>query len=466
MTETTAEPAQGTSGPNLLVVGLVGALVTALSFAGGFFFGSGPSPVPVETADARTVPESPSLGFPVRTCSIADQVGSSKLGDALVFVRNAETDETLFQFGEKTTAPMASVMKVITAATALKVLGPDARLKTRVVAGSAPGSVIIIGGGDPTLSAGNGTVYSGAPTMRDLAEETVMTYSTEFPDAPPITELIVDVSMFPVDDAWHSSWPKSERTNGYQPLIVPLMVDGDRANPSKATSPRSKDPVAKAAQVFADELLMAGAGDGESDITITYGSAPSNATKLASVSSQPVSTLIAQMLPNSDNTLAELLLRAVSVKLGLGGTASSLQQAVVSTMTTIDVDFSDGTFIDGSGESPDIRINPNPLAALLDTIFTEGGELGAIADSLPVAGKSGTLSGRFDGDAEVARGHVTAKTGWINGVYALAGEVDAADGSKLITIVVAWGDVGESAKSAIDRVFAGVYTCGNNLASY
>ena len=465
MTDTTTDAAL-TGGPKYLVLGLAAALVTVLSFAAGFFFGPGSTAAPVETAAPRSVPESPLLAFPVRTCSIGAQVASSNLGDATVFVLNAESDEALYQFGANPTAPMASVMKVITAATALKVLGPDARLTTRVVAGSTPGSVILIGGGDPTLSAGNGSVYSGAPTITDLAEQTVAAYQEEFPDAEPLTEVIVDVTLFPVDDAWHPSWPKSERTEGYQPLIVPLMVDGDRANPNKATSPRSKNPVAKAAQVFADALQAAGAGDGESDITISYGAAPSNATKLASVSSQPVSKLITQMLPNSDNTLAELLLRAVSVKLGLGGTASSLQGAVVSTMKTLDVDLSDGTFIDGSGESPNIRINPGAMAKLLDTIFSDAGDLALIAGSLPVAGESGTLSSRFDGDAKVARGHVTAKTGWINGVYALAGKIDAADGSTLIAVVVASGEVGESAKAAIDNVFAAAYSCGNNLASY
>ena len=466
MTETTTDDTPQTSGPNFLVLGLATALVTALAFAGGFFFGPGNGPAPVETSAARVVPEAPADAFPVRTCSIAAPVASSKLGAATVYVMNADTDETLYQFGAEPTVPMGSVMKVITAATALKVLGPDARLTTRVVAGSQPGSVILIGGGDPTLSAGRGSVYSGAPLLSDLAEQTVAAYADAFPDADPISHVIVDVSLFPVEDAWHSSWPKSERTNGYQPLIVPLMVDGDRANPTKATSARSKDPVGKAAQAFADALQAAGAGDGETDITISYGSAPNNATKLASVSSQPVSKLVAQMLPNSDNTLAEMLLRAVSVKLGSGGTADSLQQVVVSTMTTIDVDFSDGKIIDGSGESPDIRINPAPLAKLLDTVFSDAGDLAVIAKSLPVAGESGTLSGRFDGDAKVARGHVTAKTGWINGVYALAGQIVAADGTKLIAIVVATGDVSDSAKAAIDNVFAGAYTCGNNLASY
>lgn len=466
MTDTTPEATAEKSDPNFLVLGLIVALVTVLSFAGGFFFGPGGGPAPVETAAAREVPGSPSLAFPVRTCSIGSQVAAAELGNATVFVLNSETDEVLYQFGANPTAPMASVMKVITAATALKVLGPDARLTTRVVAGSTPGSVVLIGGGDPTLSVGNGSVYSGAPTLTDLAEQTINAYQAAYPDGEPISNVIVDVSMFPVDDAWHSSWPKSERTEGYQPLIVPLMVDGDRTNPARATSPRSTDPVGKAAAAFVQALKEAEGGDGDSDITVTFGTAPSNAAKLASVSSQPVSTLVKQMLPNSDNTLAELLLRAVSVKLGLGGTADSLQQAVVSTMKTLDIDMSDGTFIDGSGESPNIRISPSALATLLDIVFSDGGDLAVIAKSLPVAGESGTLSGRFDGDSKVARGHVIAKTGWITGVYALAGQISAADGSRLIAVVVAEGSVKDNAKAAIDNVFAAAYTCGTNLASY
>lgn len=135
-------------------------------------------------------------------------------------------------------------------------------------------------------------------------------------------------------------------------------------------------------------------------------------------------------------------------------------------MTTLDADFSDGTFIDGSGESPKIRINPATMAKLLDTIFSDSGDLAVIASSLPVAGESGTLKSRFAGDAAVAKGQVRAKTGWINGVYALAGQIVAADGTKLIAVVVASGEVSDSAKAVIDSVFAGAYTCGNNLASY
>jgi D-alanyl-D-alanine carboxypeptidase/D-alanyl-D-alanine-endopeptidase (penicillin-binding protein 4) len=83
-----------------------------------------------------------------------------------------------------------------------------------------------------------------------------------------------------------------------------------------------------------------------------------------------------------------------------------------------------------------------------------------------VAGKSGTLASRFVAPNAAARGAVVAKTGWINGVYSLAGRITAADGTPLIAIVVARGAVTSTAMPAIDGVFSAGYTCGNNLASY
>jgi D-alanyl-D-alanine carboxypeptidase/D-alanyl-D-alanine-endopeptidase (penicillin-binding protein 4) len=172
------------------------------------------------------------------------------------------------------------------------------------------------------------------------------------------------------------------------------------------------------------------------------------------------------MLPVSDNTLGEFLLRASSVKAGLGGTARSLQQTVESNISRLGVDMSSGTFLDGSGESGNIQIPVGKLSDLLDYIFADASPLTAIAAALPVAGKSGTLASRFVAPNAAARGAVVAKTGWINGVYALAGRITSADGTPLIAIVVARGAVTSTAMPAIDGVFNAGYTCGNNLASY
>jgi D-alanyl-D-alanine carboxypeptidase/D-alanyl-D-alanine-endopeptidase (penicillin-binding protein 4) len=360
--------------------------------------------------------------------------------------------------------PMGSVMKVLTATVALDILGEDGRLITRVVDGSTEGTVIVVGGGDPTLRAGATSVYAGSASIAELASETVTSYQAEHPESPTITRVVIDLSMFPIDDAWHPSWPESERTIGYQPRIVPFMVDGDRAKPSQQTSPRSTDPAGRAADAFVSALQQAGNGD--DDVEIDYESAPSNAAELASVSSAPVSQLIPQMLLYSDNTLAEFLMRASSVSAGLDGGSDSIQQLVLSSLVKHGVDMTGGTFVDGSGESASNLIPPRAMIELVQQIFQGDEKLAAIVDALPVAGQSGTLASRFVGDAEVAREHVVAKTGWIYGVYSLAGQIDTELDGRLFFVVVARGTVDATAIPAIDELVARIYSCGTNLASF
>jgi D-alanyl-D-alanine carboxypeptidase/D-alanyl-D-alanine-endopeptidase (penicillin-binding protein 4) len=90
-----------------------------------------------------------------------------------------------------------------------------------------------------------------------------------------------------------------------------------------------------------------------------------------------------------------------------------------------------------------------------------------VRDALPVAGKTGSLSNRFTGANEIARGLVVAKTGWIDTSYSLAGFLDAADGTRLTFAFYAIGDgIQPDAKEALDTLTTGVFTCGNNLASF
>src|SRR3712207_7224545 len=56
---------------------------------------------------------------------------------------------------------------LLTAVAALTTLGPDATLETTAVAGATPGEVVLVGGGDPTLSRTVPSLtYPGAPTVR------------------------------------------------------------------------------------------------------------------------------------------------------------------------------------------------------------------------------------------------------------------------------------------------------------
>jgi D-alanyl-D-alanine carboxypeptidase/D-alanyl-D-alanine-endopeptidase (penicillin-binding protein 4) len=242
------------------------------------------------------------------------------------------------------------------------------------------------------------------------------------------------------------------------------MVDGDRANPGVQTSPRSTDPAGRAADEFVSALQQEGNGIG--DIAIEYQAAPSNAKELASVKSAPVSKLVAQMLLTSDNTIAEFLMRVSSVEAGFDGSSDSIQQLVLSTLNKYGVDMTGGKFVDGSGESKKDLLPPRAIVELVGQVFGGSKDLALVADALPVAGQSGTLATRFTGKAEIARGHVQAKTGWINGVYALAGEINTKGAGGLHFVVVARGKVDATAMAAIDELVAAMYSCGSNLASY
>ncbi|MBC7441434.1 MAG: D-alanyl-D-alanine carboxypeptidase [Ramlibacter sp.] len=419
--------------------------------------------VPAPTEEPRPdrpVPSAATAASPLRTCSVAGLATDPRLANFQAQVVNATTGEVLFDRGGDTPSRTASVLKVLTSAAALRVLGPDYRATTTVVAGSEPGSVVLVGGGDLTLSrtpSGDESVYAGAAHLDDLAAQTIAAWQAD-PANPTLTSLILDSSLFG-DPGWDPSWDRKELFEGYMPEITALQVDGDRDNPSRSTSPRSDDPVGRAGQAFADEL---------GGVSVTRGTAPAGARQLASVQSQPVSTLIRQSLIVSDNALAEMLARLTAVKSGAGNTFGSLQQSTVAGLAAYGLDTSGIVIADGSGLSDDNAVPPSYLTRLFIKINAREDNLGVIFDGLPVAGgPSGSLSygDRFTGDNAVADGAVFAKTGWIDTGYTLAGIIRAADATPLTFAVYALGDVSDNAKQALDTITAGFFRCGDSLSN-
>ncbi|WP_255579605.1 D-alanyl-D-alanine carboxypeptidase/D-alanyl-D-alanine-endopeptidase [Cryobacterium sp. PAMC25264] len=418
---------------------------------------STPTPTPTPTTpELRPAPAAATAASPLRTCSVADLAGDSRLGDFQAQVVNAATGEILFDRGGSTTSRAASVLKVLTSAAALSVLGPDYRATTTVVAGSEPGQIVLVGGGDLTLSStptGDESFYQGAAHLDALAEQARTAVDG------PITSVVLDSSYFG-DPGWEPSWERKEQTDGYMPEITALQVDGDRNDPYRSTSARSDDPVARAGAAFADEL--------GGDVSVSVGTAPAGATVLASVQSQPVSVLIKQSLIVSDNALAEMLARLVAVEGGSGNTFDAIEPAVLAGLKGYGIDTTGIRIVDGSGLSDNNAVPPAYLTKLFQKINAREGNLGVIFDGLPVAGgDTGSLSysDRFTGANADADGAVFAKTGWIDTGYTLSGIINADDGTTLTFAVYALGDVGDNAKQAIDTITTGFFRCGNNLSN-
>ena len=428
-----------------------------------------PAPMVSETAtptpDPRVLPAAIADPSRLRTCSVASLTGDDRLNRLFASVVNVSTGEVLLDRDGATPVRPASAMKVLTAAAALAVLGSDFRMSTRVVAGSSPGTVVLVGGGDATLSrlpAGQESVYRGAPKLDELAAQVVAAYAAANPDAPGITTLVVDASYWPAGDAWNPRWNRDRIAAGIQAPATALMVDGDRADPRQQVSPRSNDPVGRAGQAFA--AALAAAGNPAGTPTITSGSAVGS-TVLGQVQSQPVGTLVTQMLTNTDFVLAEMLARVTSKQLGLAGTTASLTGAITGALNPYGVPTDGMVVTDGSGLATDNAVPAQYFAQLFAILNDGSGDAGIIMDALPVAGVSGALAGRFSGPNAIARGAVTAMPGELTTARTLAGIVRADDGTVLSIGFLAVRDgIGSAGRDALDSLAAAVFTCGDNLS--
>src|SRR6202020_60126 len=86
---------------------------------------------------------------------LSGTLGQPALGARVgAVVANLSTGQVLLARAGRSPVARASTPRLATAVAALDVLGPGARFSTRVVTGTAPSSIVLVGGGDPTLAAG------------------------------------------------------------------------------------------------------------------------------------------------------------------------------------------------------------------------------------------------------------------------------------------------------------------------
>lgn len=434
--------------------GGIAALATALS-------GGEPDPEPKVLDFVRLSPEHPAPASPLRSCSIEAAVAQPGALEFHGYAVNAETGEVLFERRSEEANPTASTMKLITAAAALTVLGPEERIPTRVYAGAEPGQVVIVGGGDATLATQPDTFYAGAPQLSELAAQVSAAWAQDPALAgTPITSVSADLSLFG-GEQWHPSWNVSDRTEGYISPIASFMVDGDRSQPSQWVSPRSEQPAQRAAAAFAAALGL------PPEAAAVNGTAPEGARLLGEVRSQPVRELVGYVLTHSDNDVAEALARLVAIRLGAGNAFDSIEAGSARAMSDLGLDASGLRLVDGSGLSGQNRVPAEFMVSLLQLIRSGAHGLDALIPLLPLSGLTGTLDDRFDPAASgVPGGAIQAKTGWIDEVYALAGYMTAADGSTITFAFYVVGQVTPANRDVLDQIAAQAYACGASLADW
>jgi D-alanyl-D-alanine carboxypeptidase/D-alanyl-D-alanine-endopeptidase (penicillin-binding protein 4) len=372
--------------------------------------------------------------------ALAPVVGSPAFGPSLgVLVTNLATGQVLYASNANAGFTPASTNKLATAVAALKVLGPAARLTTKVVT-AAGGSIILVGGGDPTLAAGHPPVadYPQPATLIGLASQTARALLRRGERS---VQLGYDASLY-TGPGLGPAWQPSYVTTGNVSTITALEVDQGRV--TSAGTPvdadyggglRSADPAQQAATVFAGYL----AADGITvQGTVQQVAAPAAATTLASVQSPPLAEIVRWMLEESNNVIAENLARHVAIAIGQPASFTGAAAAVTSVLRGLGV-TAELQLYDGSGLSPADRIAPAALVQLIRLAATSS-RLRSVLTGLPVEGFSGTLvagGSVFGLTSSTGLGVVRAKTGNLSNVVALAGSAYARNGQVLAFAVMA-----------------------------
>jgi D-alanyl-D-alanine carboxypeptidase/D-alanyl-D-alanine-endopeptidase (penicillin-binding protein 4) len=403
-------------------------------------------PVLAGLADDAPVPDGGALDTRLTPLVTGPALGAG----ATAQVVDVATGEVLFDQAAGAPVTPASTAKLLTAVAALTTLDPADTLETTVVSGSAPGEVVLVGGGDVTLSRTSpSTTYPGAPTVDDLATQVV----GALPAGTPVTRVVVDGSLF-TGPLTASGWSPGDAPSSYAAPVTATAVDGARVSPGSVA--RSGQPGLDAGAALADAL-------GAPSATVVLGQAPADAETLGTVRSAPIARLVEQALSMSDNVLAEALARQVAIARDEPASFEGAGTAVVDALREAGLAVDDVTLADGSGLSREDVVTAEVLAAVV-TGAADGslGDAAALLAGLPVAGYDGTLADRGDADPATSPGTVRAKTGTLLGVNALAGTVVTADGRLLAFAAVADGNSGSEAEAeaALDEFAAELASCG------
>ena len=304
----------------------------------------------------------------------------------------------------------ASANKTIVASVALDVLGPTFTYETvvKTVPTSEAGTVgdlYFIGGGDPVLIRREYPANEKYPTINGtsldaLADSIVAAGVKQVTGA-----IVVDDSRY---DALRfvDAWPQDFHFTESGPLGALMVDDGVvLGNPLKPEDP---------AFAAADQLRVLLNQRGVSvNTAVRRDVVPTSATVLASVKSQPLTSIVQEMMVNSDNNTAELLLKEIGYKRAKLGTTANGINVVQSVLKRWGI--KDVTMIDGSGLASGNKTSCNTFMTLLDRLSE------VLPNLMAVAGVNGTLGNAFADHS--MKGRIVGKTGTLSGVKSLIGYV-------------------------------------------
>ena len=354
----------------------------------------------------------------------------------------------------------ASTFKVLTLFALNHYANLQARLRTRVTRDAA--GLYLMAGGDTLLGAGasNPKQIVGRAGLGTLAELTVKALLQG--EKPAATLPVYLDGTFFSGPGVNPGWDAADVASGQITPIHPIALESHTVpGKSSASNPVRPDDAAVAAQqAFVDALNTAGKESGMSFTLAERRTAPAEVAEIAAVESATLLEQAQHMMLESDNALAEVLGRCAAVAAGKEGSGEAAQQTVRQALVDAGVNVENLVQADVCGMSLTDRVTARTLVQVV-ALLNADEHAEQLMSTFPVAGVSGTLSGRFGAaNAVHARTFVQAKTGTLYTVSSLCGVATRPDGTRLIFAIIlndlGGADALPAAKERVDAAAAAI----------
>ncbi|MBO7110283.1 MAG: D-alanyl-D-alanine carboxypeptidase/D-alanyl-D-alanine-endopeptidase [Prevotella sp.] len=358
--------------------------------------------------DSLLTPDAQSLPWPENVITRLDKLLDEPLlkrSQVGLMVYDLTADTIIFRYGERQTLRPASVMKLVTAITALDKLGTNYQFRTslyytgQLIGNVLNGDLYCVGGMDPRFN--NDDMSSLADRIVGMGVDTIR------------GRIIGDYSMKDetrLGEGW--CWDDDN------PILSPLLV-------SKKADFLSD---------FVDELRNKGI---VVDENYAEGTVPNGAYVVGS-RFHAMDQILTRMLKESDNLYAESMFYQVAASGGIKhASAANARTHIKKLISKIGLNPDNYKIADGSGLSLYNYVSPELLVRLLRYAYRNSEIYSSLYPALPIAGEDGTLSKRMKG--KYTAGNVRAKTGTLTGVSSLAGYCRTANNHLLAFCIINQG---------------------------
>lgn len=394
--------------------------------------------------------------------------------EASLLVADAKSGQTLFSHDADTLRPPASVQKVITALAARLQLGEEFRFHTDIEVKDS--DVIFRFSGDPSLrrddirrlvaslkretSIIRGNVYLNGAAFDDFEladglpwDNLGICYSAPSSSISLDNNCAVAKMLFrdenktQIDfqisrDAPISIINKLDLTDGLEKRYCKFRLMADNTNQytlggclGRHEIPRFLSFAVQNTELYAAEMIrreLKHAGIELQGDVIRNDRASGRI--IARHESEALAVLLDEMLKDSDNLIADNLLKAVgrSYYQEPGSFDNGVSAAKAVLKDKAGIDLASAALADGSGLSRNNRMSASQIMSVLQYIYAHP-EL-KLWEAMAEAGKSGTLRYRYSLRGDTFKGKVKGKTGTLYGTFNIAGMMTTATGTPLLFV--------------------------------